>query len=191
LAELLESPRAGVLATAQRCGLSLSLRDAEATRAVARFASFAADSDPTQLSEQYRRDFLRHARTCLDVGQQLYGHDPRRGLFLLRSQAGAHAHGLSPRRASADHVSALLRLLARMAASEEARELAAEAVLPACMRVLSGLDVRSAYAPVLEAVIAVLRHDFAVHAVRVAAPARKQPQDAVYWSPAPALELAA
>jgi nitrate reductase delta subunit len=185
LAELFEFPTARALATAERCGLQLSLRNPEATRAVARFASWVAGSELVQIEEEYARTFEAQPGGCLEVGYQLYGDDYRRGLFLMRIQAAAHAHAIAPGDALADHLSSMLRLLARMSIFEDPRTLADESVLPACARLLASLDVRSPYRALLEATCLLLAGDFGVRAIRAVKPHPELPAAEALIHPRP------
>ncbi len=168
LAELFEPPRPGCLASAERCGLILALRNPEATRAVARFATWATEASAEQLQEAYRAAFEASPSGCLEVGFQLYGDDYRRGMFLMRIQAASHAHAIAPRlpqRELADHLAPMLRLLAVMSVHEDPRTLAGESVLPACQRLAAQLPSENPYRHLLQAVVALLSRDFNIEPV--------------------------
>ena len=153
------------------------LPDAEATGADAllrRFADEIRDYSATELEELYTRTFDLNPVCCLEVGWHLFGEDYNRGRFLVRMREQLRRLRLSESGELPDHLTDVLRALGRLA-PEEAARFAAEAVLPALDKMLTGFpDAANPYAHLLEAVRQVVAHRHG-HAATPDATAASQP----------------
>lgn len=163
LAELLEYPSPALCAAAEVCGELLGPRCPEAAKAVRDFAAFVAGEAQADLEELYTRSFDVEPMCCLEIGWHLFGENYHRGELLVRLRVAAREHGLPPSTELEDHLTVVLRLLARLDEAEDPRGLVEEATLPAIAKMLAGFrDKNHPYHGLLDAVTRVLCADFAL-----------------------------
>jgi nitrate reductase molybdenum cofactor assembly chaperone NarJ/NarW len=151
-AALLEYPTSPVAALS---ATAIAECEGRCPQAAAQLAAFAAEAGPrplADLQELYARTFDFDADTALYVGHHLFGEEGRRGLLIaglvdryrrLEMEIGVEL---------ADHMSPVLRSLARDEDSEEARELVRMALRPALAKILPSVERRAnPYAAVVRA----------------------------------------
>ncbi len=150
-AELLDYPQPDLARTAERAGLD-------------DFAAWAAGVDPRELEEVYTRTFDLSAPCCLELGWHLFGETYKRGEFLVRMTVAGRAHGVSPGTELPDHLSVVLRLLARLGEDEDPRGLVEEAILPALEKMIASVTGtgENPYRALLASLETRLRDDFDV-----------------------------
>ncbi len=155
LAKLLEYP------TAHSTALETRLSPGAQT-ALAPFLEWASSVKPWQAEELYARTFDIQATACLETGWHLFGETYKRGMFLVRMTEATRAFGVACGTELPDHLGVVLRLLARLPADAEPRELVSEVLLPALarMRAAFGKDARNPYLAVLDATATQLHTDF-------------------------------
>lgn len=158
-----------------------------AARRLAEFRRLLPADDLTALRELHTRTFDVQAITSLDIGYTLFGEDYKRGALLAnlsREHAGA---GLDCGGELADHLGNVLRLLPKLADPALRQELVRVLVAPALQQMIREFDpaplarkealyqkhhktiieaapgeTRTAYRHLLEAILEVLRQDFAL-----------------------------
>jgi len=139
LARLLEYPGEGYIETTLRCLETMRLADAEAASCLEAFAGTVRNLSTEQLQELFIQTFDLNPACVLEVGWQLFGDDYKRGEFLVRMREELRAHELAESGELPDHLTHVLRLVARMEA-EEAGAFASLFVLPAVEKMLAGLS---------------------------------------------------
>ncbi len=163
LAQLVEYPGEDVLevarASAYRC---IDIPDAAV--ALDRFCAWASSLDSRAREEQYIRTFEVQSRCCLEAGWHLFGESYKRGALLVKLRVAGREHHVPSSTELPDHLSVLLRLLARLGPDDDAHGLADEVILPALDKMVAALGGKdpSPYHPVLDAIAHVLRHDFRI-----------------------------
>lgn len=166
LATLLDYPSAKTVPAADACRAAIASSSAEAASGVEAFGTFCASTDPRELEEFYARTFDFQPTQSLDLGYQLFGESYKRGVFLVKVQGAAKAHGVLEQGKLADNLTVVLRLLPRLTPGE-AHSLVDEVVLPVLAKVLKVFsDSTNPYRMVLEAVKAVLAADFRIEQIR-------------------------
>ncbi len=166
LAELLEYPRGGVVAVAERCRTLLARRSPEASAEVETFEAFVAGIDERELEELYARTFDLNPPAALDLGYQLFGESYKRGIFLVKMQRAVLDHGIDPGSELCDHLPLVLRLVARLRDDEDPRSLVDEVVLPTTLKILKTFAEENPYCALLRAVLAALQGDFEITNIR-------------------------
>lgn len=179
LAELLDYPGPDLCATAERCRAALAGRCPEAEAAVEGFLARAAGARPHEMEELYVRAFDLRPEASLDLGYQIFGESYKRGIFLVKMQRAARAHGVDLVSELPDHLPVVLRLVARLDEAEDPRSLVDEIVLPAVAKVVGMFDTlakeakeaqetreMSPYVSLLRAALALLQRDFAIPTIR-------------------------
>jgi nitrate reductase assembly molybdenum cofactor insertion protein NarJ len=142
---------------------------------------------PVALQELHTRTFDVQAITSLDIGYTLFGEDYKRGALLANLSAEHARAGNDCGLELADHLTNVLRLLPRMADADVREDFVRLLLVPALMAMLAEFepdrvakkealyrrhhktiiesiegDGRTAYRHALEAVVEVLRQDFAL-----------------------------
>lgn len=163
LAELLEYPTDGTVATSRLAAMFLEARCREAARLVRAFSGWVEGAETTDLEERYAAVFDFHPARTLDLGYQIFGETYKRGLFLVRMKECVAAHAVDAGSELPDHLPTLLRLLAELGADEEPRDLVEEVILPCVEKILRTFEAdEPGYRAVLAAVKALLMADFGV-----------------------------
>lgn len=150
LASLVEYPTAQFAGHLDACRTLLS--DS------AHFAGFV-DATRTQslaeLEELYIQTFDFSPKSTLDLGWQLFAEDYNRGLFLAKLRTISRRLGVSESRELPDHLSHVLRLLARME-PVEAADFIVTCVLPAVEKSLGALEETNPYRHLIRCVSTLL-----------------------------------
>jgi nitrate reductase delta subunit len=114
------------------------------------------DLSPEQLEELYTQTFDMNPACSLEVGWHLYGENYSRGEFLVQMRQDLRRFGLSESTELPDHLTHVLRAVARMTPARADRCISGQ-VLPALQKMLAGLGENgSPYQHVLEAIRSVL-----------------------------------
>src|SRR5581483_2598847 len=106
-----------------------------------------------QLEEQFTNAFDLNPVCCLEIGWHLFGENYDRGAFMARLRRELKDHGVPENGDLPDHLTLVLRLLARMEPAE-AEDFYAACVAPALdkMRAAFRSQLSNAFAPVLIAI---------------------------------------
>jgi nitrate reductase delta subunit len=123
-----------------------------------------------EIQEQFIATFDWNPATALDLGWHLYGEQYARGEFLVRVREELRRYGLPESAELPDHLTHVLRLLARMEPAR-AEEFAREYVAPAVAKLVSSLDQRQTpFAMLMRAVRHALPVQFEIPPARVELP---------------------
>jgi nitrate reductase assembly molybdenum cofactor insertion protein NarJ len=158
-----------------------------AARRLAEFRQLLPADDLTALRELHTRTFEVQAITSLDIGYTLFGEDYKRGALLANLSREHAAAGIDCGGELGDHLGNVLRLLTKLADSALRQELVRVLVAPALQQMIREFDpaplakkealyqkhhktiieaapgeTRTAYRHLLEAILEILRHDFAL-----------------------------
>lgn len=134
LAALLSYPRAGFRGRFESARRSLSAEAPAAAAALEPFAAFVAASTDEELEEAFTQTFDLNPGCALEIGWHLYGEDYKRGEFLVEMRRLMRRLGVPEDAELPDHLSHVLSVLPLME-REQARELAAQKVLPALAKI--------------------------------------------------------
>lgn len=138
LAVVLAYPDESYLAAAQEARAALDPRNGEAAQQVAAFTSRVDALDTDELRELFTVTFDLNPVCSLEVGWHLYGDTYDRGEFLVKARRLLRECGVGESTELPDHLAQLLRVIPRLGAAE-AREFAADAVLPAVAKMQAAL----------------------------------------------------
>lgn len=133
-ADLLEYPRGNVSAAAEECVALLAQKLPEAAAFILEFQSLAARRPPGQLEELYTGTFDLDPVCYPYVGYHVFGETYKRSIFLVALKERYRACGLTVDSELADHVSVMLRYLARSQDADDVDVILREALLPALQR---------------------------------------------------------
>jgi len=156
LGKLLEYPGSDLVEKARHCHDLASALCPTAVDPISRFLAFAEANPLETMEELYTATFDLNPACCPYVGYQLVGEDPRRAAFMLELRELYRAAGFDVDGDLPDHAAILLRFLGYRLGSQEERELAEEAMLPAFRKMMAGLAEDHPYRQVLAAATAVL-----------------------------------
>ncbi len=107
--------------------------------AVAQFHSAIAPLATAELQELFTRTFDLNPLCCLEIGWHLFGENYERGALLVRIRQELRLYGVAESSELPDHLSQVLRLLARME-PERARDFAGACVVPALEKMLAAFS---------------------------------------------------
>ena len=133
-AELLDYPQPGVVEAARTCEALVTNDIPEAGKYMSDFRAFLEDTPPRQLEELFTTTFDLAPQCYPYVGYHLFGETYQRSMFLLGLKERYRPVGLEPKAEMTDHVAVMLRFLAADPGSDEAQEIARDALLPALLR---------------------------------------------------------
>ena len=152
LAGLLTYPAEDYQARIQECeGLDPDFADFRA--AIARLS--LAD-----LQELFTRTFDLNPLCCLEIGWHLFGENYERGTLMVRMRQELRRYGLAESTELPDHLSHVLRLLARME-PERAADFAGACVLPALEKMLAAFERKdNPFERLLAAICRLVRSEF-------------------------------
>jgi nitrate reductase delta subunit len=176
LADLLEYPRPSLLGTLDVALASRQLEPA-IDAPLRRFREALAGGGCERLQEAYTQVFDFSADTAPYLGHHLFGEESRRGAFMAHLKKRFGETGVSvPAAEVPDHLSLVLRLLARLEPGEERDDLVRDCLVPTAARVQQALERKqSPYADVLEALsIALDRGEHGERRGAHSAPARER-----------------
>ncbi len=155
LADALSYPGGDFAANVGACRAALALHAPRAAQEVAAFQQATGAMTIGALQELYTSTFDLDAHTTLDVGWHVFGESYDRGSFLATLRADLRAAGVAETSDLPDHLTQLLRLIAR-SAPVPAGEFAS-LVSPALDQVAPLLEAaRNPYVHLLRAVSAAL-----------------------------------
>ncbi len=116
------------------------------------FLKATQDLSLTDMEELFTRTFDINPACNLELGWILYGQQYERGAFLVRMRELLREHGVEERGELPDHLTYVMRALAKMP-EDEAKTFCAKEVLPALEKMREGFsELENPYASVLEAV---------------------------------------
>lgn len=163
LADLLEYPRPSLLDPLD-AALASGQLDPAIDEPLRRFREALAREGSERLQEAYTHVFDFSADTALYLGHHLFGEESRRGAFMAHLKKRFGETGVSmPAAEVPDHLSLVLRLLARLGPGEERNELVRDCLVPTAARLQQALERKqSPYADVLEALSRALARHVAV-----------------------------
>ncbi len=187
LAGLFAYPGQGFAAFVGRTAASLARTCPRAAQQIEMFCGQLPRNGLDALQELHTRTFDVQAITSLDIGYTLFGEDYKRGALLANLSAEHGRAGNDCGLELADHLTNVLRLLPRMADLEVREDFVRLLLVPALMAMLAEFEPdrmakkenlyrrhhktiidsiegggRTAYRHALEAVVEVLRQDFAL-----------------------------
>jgi len=108
------------------------------------------------IQELYIQTFDFNPKCTLDLGWQLFAEDYNRGLFLAKLRTESRRLGLEETSELPDHLTHVLRLLARMTPAEAA-DLAAACAAPAVEQTLAAVPEDNPYRSLVAAALSRLR----------------------------------
>lgn len=123
----------------------------------------------TQLGREERRElfvstFELNPAATLEIGSHLFGESYKRGEFLARLRKQESDYDIGQEHQLPDYLPVVLRLLGRLERDELREALIELCLLPALETIITPLsDLASPYAPVLDALRAILRNDLVRH----------------------------
>jgi len=165
LADLLDYPRADLLAQARLCAALLAQDDPQAARQIQDFVAWAEKTPLGCMEEIYTGTFDVNPACYIFAGYLLFGESFHRGKFLVRLQAEYRQRGFSPGNELADHLAVMLRFLSTLGADEIlAGELVTDCFLPVLHKMYAnfakGNQKPNPYRHVLRAILTVLEREF-------------------------------
>jgi nitrate reductase delta subunit len=129
----------------------------EASGLLKEFRSFLGKTTLETMEELYTRTFDLQAACYPYVGYLLFGDRNHRGLFLVGLKEHYQIYDFSPGNELPDHLSVMLRFLARDDDSKEQEELLSLCILPALRKMVQGFgDEANPYEKLLKAILLLL-----------------------------------
>ncbi len=135
-AQLLDYPVSSLSHVAQECAGLVEPYSIQAASLLTQFANFSQAAAPGCLEEAYTYAFDLQAAFQPYVGYHLFGDTYQRSLFLLGLSERYRQHGFITGKELPDHLSVILRFLARCPDPVMKSELILEALLPALQRMV-------------------------------------------------------
>lgn len=127
---------------------------------IAQFHTAIAPLRHAELQELFTRTFDLNPLCCLEIGWHLFGENYDRGALLVRLRQELRLYGVAESSELPDHLSQVLRLLARME-PERARDFVGACVLPALEKMLTAFSgAENPFQSLLLAVRQVMRGDY-------------------------------
>ncbi len=137
LADVLDYPGPNLSQKIEQC-IAFSSFHEEATRLLKEFRAFRGRNSADTMEEVYTRTFDFGTACYPYVGYHLFGEGNRRGMFLAGLMEHYEIYGFSSGKELPDHLSAMLRFLARDEDKEERDELLSLCILPALRKMVQG-----------------------------------------------------
>lgn len=157
-AGLLGYPGPATAEQARACVARLAPSSPAAAARLERFAGACDQSGPARLEELYTSGFDLGPACIPYVGHHLFGEGRERALFLARLRAMQREEGIAPGSELPDHVSEVLRFLARARDAADRDALLDEGLAPAAEKMLATLEeARHPWADVVGALLEVVR----------------------------------
>jgi nitrate reductase delta subunit len=158
-ADLLGYPGPSTAERARSCAARLAASGATgAAERLARFAEACEARGPAGLEELYTTGFDLGPACIPYVGHHLFGEGRERALFLARLRAMQREEGVVAGSELPDHVSEVLRFLARARDAADRDALLEEGLVPAAEKMLATLDeARHPWADVVGGLLEVVR----------------------------------
>jgi nitrate reductase delta subunit len=124
------------------------------------FREFLGKTPPGTMGEIYAKTFDLAAGCYPYVGYHLFGDGNHRGMFLAGLKEHYQIYGFSAGNELPDHLSVMLRFLARDEDQEERDEIVSLFILPALKKMMKGFrDDSNPYKEVLQALLLLLQED--------------------------------
>jgi nitrate reductase delta subunit len=166
-AALLGYPQEDTRDLARACQALLAEHNLPAAAAdMERFRRFLAAPAPSQVEEVYTATFDLQPVCYPYVGYQLFGESKQRALFLVKLQECYRRHGYVTGGELPDHLSEVLRFLAKAQDVTARAELMNDGLLPALAKIIQGIeDGEHPYGDVLRALQSFLSGEFATAVV--------------------------
>ncbi len=142
LAACLSYPSDGQADAARRAARAVSPESPVLGRALASLADFLDATPRWEAEELYTRLFDLDARVSLHVGWHLFGENYERGALLVGLAGELEAAGVDPGTELPDHLTVVLRLLARLPEGE-GRQLLVEAIVAPALEAMRREVARS------------------------------------------------
>jgi nitrate reductase delta subunit len=169
LATLLSYPDRETAACLDRALEACRAFSPEAAEAVAEWGGYIRETPLWEVQENYTRTFDLAPACPLDVGYYLFGEDYQRGVFMAHLREALEELGMAEEGELPDHLTVLLRWLARVHGSELYDEMTAECVVPVVQRMIALLaDGTNPYRRLLQAVARVLEQELSRRGIAVA-----------------------
>jgi nitrate reductase delta subunit len=157
LAEVIDYPGPDLSRRIVECIAFSSPLCEEAVVLLDEFRAFLAKIPLDTIEEIYTRTLDLNAACYPYVGCHLFGDGNHRGMFLAGLKEHYQICGLSPGTELPDHLSVMLRFLARDKDNEERDELLSLCILPALRKMVEGFkDGRNPYQRLLGAILLLL-----------------------------------
>ncbi len=158
LAELLEYPDGRLAAKARRCERWLAGPLPEAAAELEGLATYLEDERPARLEEVYTATFDLKPQCYPYAGYQLFGEeDPKRSDLMVKLRQSFHAEGFDAGNELPDHVSVLLRFMARVKDRDLAQDLGKWVLVPALQKMAQSLaEKQNPYGKAISAAAAVV-----------------------------------
>ncbi len=155
-APIFEYPTPDLTRQAREC--ASILRESLPSGLMGSFASYSETHPLGRMQEVYTRTFDLQPSCFPYVGYQLFGESYKRGDFLARLKGRCIECGLELGTELPDHLSMVLRFLARVGDGEESRELVSLCLVPALDKMVGSLgSEKNPYLWALQALSACIR----------------------------------
>ena len=159
LAELVDYPGPSFGHVLEECRRHAGRLEPGARADLRSFLDWARTRDPVEVEELYAATFDSDEACALEIGWHLYGEAYQRGVFLVEMRRRLRELGIEEGSELPDHLSHVLRWLARAleperppAAAREAERIVRFALVPALASVCAGLERKSSpWLPLLRA----------------------------------------
>ena len=152
LAHLIDYPSPELPAQVRECAAALKVQRSRAARHMAHFRLFVQQAPLCRLEELYAATFDLKPVCYPYIGYQLFGDTYKRGEFLAQLNARYRESGFVVQGELPDHLSLILRYLARTWDAD----LVTEGVIPSLERMIGQLEANP-YRDLMRAILAVLR----------------------------------
>lgn len=136
-AGLLDYPRADFREKINECFHLLCDLNTEAATRISTFNRFAIHTPISRMEEVYTRTFDLQPVCSLYMGHHLFGEGPRRGIFMAGLKEHYGLHGFSSGMELPDHLSVMLRFLAKWEADR--KEIIEACVVPCLKKMVETL----------------------------------------------------
>lgn len=140
MASLLDFPDEGTMETAKEIQLLLDGKYPELGNMLEPFTKYISTTELNDVRELYTRTFEVQAITTLDLGYLLFGDDYKRAELLVNLSREHTLAGNDCGFELADHLSNVVRLLARMQDESIQKELVEKIICPGLKKMISEFD---------------------------------------------------
>jgi len=163
--DLLDYPQPMLLRNMQNGIESMAGEHSEAAALLSEFHSSILGLPPGKLEEIYTNSFDFRAEASLYVGHHLFGEHFKRSVLMARLKNWYEARSFSAGAEMPDHISVVLRFLARNQDDPDTQEFITECLIPAVTRIIAGLEQGAGpYEGALQALLLMLQSSQAVAA---------------------------
>jgi nitrate reductase molybdenum cofactor assembly chaperone NarJ/NarW len=161
-ADVLDYPSPALTEQVRHCLSELTALQPEAAEMMRQFQTEQAKMTLGELEELYTSTFELQPDCTPNLGFHLFGNDARRNMFMAQLKQRMEAHHVALGSELPDHLSLILRLLAREGSEEERSVLIEDCLVPAASRMVDGLGQHAqsnAYEYALRALLIILRKE--------------------------------